>query len=150
MKLKLEQIRPNPFRDFDLYPYDEEQIQRLQQSMDELGIFSGVTVRRKGGAFELAAGHHRVKAAERVGLTEVDAVVENYTDQQMVEIMAAENLLQRGHNAASTLGSVAAYCRIVAKDVLLGEGESPRFWRRREAVWPMLRRPSPRMVPACR
>ena len=125
MKLKLAQIRPNPFRDFDLYPYDEEQIQRLTQSMDSLGFFSGVTARLKNGTanvYELAAGHHRLKAAERAGLKEVEAVVEDYDDDQMVEIMTVENLTQRGHNAASVLDSVAARCKLIAKDVLLGEG----------------------------
>jgi hypothetical protein len=127
MRVKLELLRDNPFRDFGLYPIDEEQVQRLMQSMEELGFFSGVTARRKGSIFETACGHHRIEAAKRAGLTEVEAVVEPYTDQQMVQIMADENLLQRGHNAASTLDSVAAYAKLIAKEVLLGEGSSSKI-----------------------
>jgi colicin import membrane protein len=128
MKLKLATVLPNPFRDFGLYPYDEEQVQRLQKSIHELGFFSGVTARPIGGGkYQLAAGHHRIKAAEREKLTEIEAVVEKYDDLQMVAIMTVENLTQRGYNAASVLDSVAAHARIIAKDILLGEGEFSKF-----------------------
>lgn len=127
MKVKTEQLKANRFRDFELYPIDEEQVQRLSQSMDSLGFFSGVTARRVNGGFELAAGHHRIQAARELGLNEVEAVVEDYTDQQMVEIMMTENMTQRGHNAASVLDSVAAYAKLITKEVLLGEGESAKI-----------------------
>jgi ParB/RepB/Spo0J family partition protein len=123
MKISLDSIKPNPFRDFELYPLDEEQINRLAQSIGELGFFASVAARPDGnGGYELAAGHHRIEAARRRGMNEVDANIERYDDFRMVQIMALENLTQRGHNAASTLDSIAAYARIVAKQVLLGEG----------------------------
>lgn len=130
MRIKIKDIRPNPFRDFSLYPIDDEQVLRLSQSMDNLGFFSGVTARHvDGGGYELAAGHHRLEAAQRTTppLTHIEAVVEPYNDQQMVEIMMTENLTQRGHNAASVLDSVAAYVRLVAKDVLLGDGATTKI-----------------------
>src|SRR5262245_44637649 len=113
MKLKLDSVLANPFRDFTLYPIDEEQVLRLQKSIHELGFFSGVTARPHFGKYQLAAGHHRIEAARREQLTEVEAVVEKYDDPDMVKIMMVENLTQRGHNAASVLDSVAAYARIV-------------------------------------
>jgi len=131
MRVKIKDIRPNPFRDFDLYPINPEQVQRLRQSMTSLGFFSGVTLRKADGGYEMAAGHHRLEAAVTAKnddgtpmFDSIEAVVSDYTDYQMVEIMMTENLTQRGHNAASTLDSVAAYARIVAKGVLLGEDVS--------------------------
>ena len=153
MKLKLDKIRPNPFRDFDLYPIDEEQVLRLQQSMNSLGFFSGVTARKaSGGGFELAAGHHRIAAADREDLMSVEAVVEPYTDRQMVEIMMVENMTQRGHNAASVLiwsqptaGSSPRRCCWVRE-------QPPKSWRLLARTSCPLRRPRlPRMdrVTAC-
>lgn len=125
--IALDTLKSNPFRDFALYPLDDEQVQRLALSINELGFFAGVTARKNGKGHELAAGHHRVKAAKLSGLTEIDATVKPYTDEQMVKIMSKENLTQRGHNAASVLDSVAAYSRLIAKQVLLGEGDSWEF-----------------------
>jgi hypothetical protein len=122
MKIDITTLKPNPFRDFDLYPLDDEQVQRLSQSINELGFFAGVSARKNGVGYELAAGHHRIEAARRSGLKEIEATVKSYDDQQMVQIMSMENLTQRGKNAAAVLDSVAAYTRLVTKQVLLGEG----------------------------
>lgn len=127
MRVKLKDIRPNPFRDFSLYPIDQDQVQRLKQSMDSLGFFSGVTLRRADGAYEMAAGHHRKEAAAQAGIEEVDAVVDTYSDEEMVKIMMVENMTQRGHNAASVLDSVAAHCKLLAKDILSGEGSTSKI-----------------------
>lgn len=119
MKIPLAFLKPNPFRDFALYPLDDEQVERLSHSISELGFFAGVSARQVKDGYELAAGHHRVEAARHAGLIAVDATVKAYTDLQMVQIMANENLTQRGHQATATVDSVAAFCRIVAKWMLI-------------------------------
>ena len=135
MRIKIADIGPNPFRDFDLYPIDEEQVRRLRQSIGQLGFFSGVTARRANktdlltstAKFRLAAGHHRLEAVKLHNteadepLNEIEAVVEDYTDEEMVAVMTLENLTQRGHNAGAQADSVAAYSSIVAKAILLGD-----------------------------
>jgi hypothetical protein len=40
-------------------------------------------------------------------------------------VLANENLLQRGNGAAPTLDSVAAYAKLISREILLGEGEVP-------------------------
>ena len=129
MRIKLADIKPNPFRDFNLYPIDKEQVVRLQESMEKLGFFSGVTARRNpdGTGFELAAGHHRLAAAKRAKLDVIEGVVDNYSDDEMVAIMTAENMTQRGFNAGATHDSVAAYAKIVTRAILLGNGEASKF-----------------------
>ena len=120
MQIKLELVNSNPFRDFDLYPIDTNQVERLRQSINDLGFFSGVTVRRcptDASLYELAAGHHRIEAAKLQGIDLIDAVVNDYTDGEMVSIMIRENLTQRGYNAASVLDSIAAQCRITSNTV---------------------------------
>lgn len=125
MRIQIGKLRKNPYRDFDLYPLDDEQIVRLSQSMTRVGMFPGISARpdpTEKGFYQIAAGHHRSAAAELAGLTEVEVNVENYSDEQMVEVMALENLAQRGYSASAILDAVAAYSRIIAKDVLLGDG----------------------------
>jgi hypothetical protein len=129
MKIRIKDIQPNPFRNFTIYPVDEEQVQRLRQSIDELGFFSGVTARPspRGKGYQLAAGHHRLEAAKREGLTEIEAVIDDYDDDDMVAIMTMENMTQRGTNSGATEDSVAAHARIVSRAILLGDDVSSRF-----------------------
>jgi len=119
MKIEISKLVDNRFRDFEIDPIDDKQVERLAESIDQLGFFSGITVRRlDDGTFEVAAGHHRVVAANKAGHTHVEAVVGNYTDEEMVRIMAIENLTQRGANTGAQMDAVGATARIVSKEIL--------------------------------
>jgi hypothetical protein len=89
---ELDRIVPNPFRMLDKYPYREEKLVALQSSIKETGFWSGVIARRHGDKFQLAFGHHRVEAARLVGLETVPLDVRDLTDEQMLQLMARENL----------------------------------------------------------
>jgi ParB/RepB/Spo0J family partition protein len=89
---ELNKIVPNPFRMLEKYPYREEKLVALQSSIKETGFWSGVIARRHGDKFQLAFGHHRVEAARLVGLETVPLDVRDLTDEQMLKLMARENL----------------------------------------------------------
>lgn len=128
MKINVKDIEYNRFRDLDLNPINPDHVDVLADSITELGFFSGITVRPlRGGKYEAAAGHHRFEAARQAGIKMLEAVVQDYTDEQMVQIMVKENATQRGGNALATLDSVAATARVIAKQILLGEGEASRI-----------------------
>ena len=94
---------------------------RLSASIDDLGFFSGITARKlDDGTYEIAAGHHRWEAAKQADppLEYVEAIVDTYTDEEMVRIMAIENLTQRGANSGAQMDAVAAMARIVSKELL--------------------------------
>lgn len=123
IEIALAAIRPNPFRDFELYPIDADHVEALRRSIHDLGFFSSLSVRPAGAAiYELAAGHHRLEAAKAEGLTTVEVVVGDYDDAQMVEILTKENLTQRGNSTAAMLDSVAAQCRLIVPALLSHEG----------------------------
>ena len=58
-------IRPNPFRDRDNYPIDEEKVADFQADFRANGIWPVIEARLVDGAPELAYGHHRLEAALR-------------------------------------------------------------------------------------
>ncbi len=89
---KLDRIVPNPFRMLDKYPYREEKLVALQSSIEETGFWAGVIARRNGDEFQLAFGHHRVEAARLVGLKTVPLIIQDLTDERMLQLMARENL----------------------------------------------------------
>lgn len=69
-------VRSTPIRDIDPAPYnprkiDPEQLAHLERSIREFGFVDPVIVNADG---TLIGGHQRIKAAKRIGMTEVPAV----------------------------------------------------------------------------
>src|SRR5262245_20019782 len=90
--IAIELLKPNPYRNLETYPWDEDKITALMRSYKEIGIFTGITVRpMKDGNFEKWFGHHRQEAAERMGFKAIPVIVEDATDEQMIKAMAHEN-----------------------------------------------------------
>jgi len=116
--IRLELIRPNPFRDFELHPIDEAQVAKLLASIKSNGFWSSVVARPAGEGYELAFGHHRIEAARRHGLDAVPIEVLALSDARMVIMLASENAMQRGTTAAASLDAVAALSRAVTESCL--------------------------------
>jgi len=116
-QIPLDLIDSNPFRDFDLHPIDDVQVEKLKASIGADGFWASVTARSVGDRYQLAFGHHRIEAARRVQLPDVPIDVRDLTDWQMVRLLASENATQRGTTAAASLDAVAAICRMVIADL---------------------------------
>src|SRR5262245_11701898 len=122
MKVKLETLQPNPMRDFTIDPIDDDRVKELAESIKEDGFWGGVVCRRtNGNGIQIAAGHHRIKAAMKAGIREADVFAGEMNDEQMIRIYARENALQRGNTSTAMAGSVAAALRFKAKQILIGQ-----------------------------
>lgn len=97
MKIKVKNLLPNPFRNMDAYPIDREKIEQLRNSIRETTFWDNILARsvpEAGGKFEIAYGHHRLVAIkEELGEdTVVDIPVRDLSDENMLKIMANENM----------------------------------------------------------
>lgn len=128
--IPLHLIRPNPFRNFDLHPYDEAQIERLQASIDKLGFWDGVVARPYHDTYQLAFGHHRTEAARRNGAATVPITVADLSDADMALQLAVENATQRGTTAAASLDAVAALSRAITESCMASD--TPELFRQ---IW---------------
>jgi ParB-like chromosome segregation protein Spo0J len=120
MKIKLNQLQPNPYRDFNIDPIDQDNVTVLAESIREDGFWGGVVIRENNGAYQIAAGHHRIEAAKAAGITDADFTVKAIDDAAMIRIYARENATQRGNNSTSVAGSVASAIRYLAMDKFCG------------------------------
>lgn len=78
----------NPRKDFNQIKLDE-----LKASILEHGILEPLIVRPKGTSrWELVVGERRLRAARELKLEHVPVTVRQLTDEQVLEIMLAENL----------------------------------------------------------
>lgn len=94
INVPLTQIDANPCRLLAAYPYVEDKLDALRRSMtqDGVGFIGAIEARKKGDRFQIAYGHHRLRAASQVGLKSVPLIVLALDDKQMLQRMGRENL----------------------------------------------------------
>jgi len=90
--IALGKIRPNP-----LQPRKEfrpEDLADLEASLRVSGLLQPVTVRPapRGDGYELIAGERRFRAAQRLGWTEIPAIVKDVDDKVLLSLAMVENL----------------------------------------------------------
>lgn len=92
-KIKLKDLKPNPFRNFEQYPINQEKVKQLQTSISETGFWGNILCRKKDGDIEIAYGHHRLTALRNLLSldTEIDVIAKDLSDEEMVKIMGNEN-----------------------------------------------------------
>jgi ParB family transcriptional regulator, chromosome partitioning protein len=89
--------------------FDEEAIGELAASIRQHGIIQPVVVREIGARYELIAGERRLRAARRLGLEAVPALVRRYSDEQALEAALVENLQRED---ISVVEAARAYQRL--------------------------------------
>jgi len=90
-QISLSKVDPNPYRMLGDYPYSEEKLSVLVRSIKDVGLWEGVIGREKDDRVEIAFGHHRIEAAKRAGLSDVNVVIRELSDDDMLRFMGREN-----------------------------------------------------------
>lgn len=93
MKVKIKDLKPNPFRRLKTYPIDQARVERLRQSIKHTGFWDNIVGREKDGKVEIAYGHHRLIALQKEYSKdyEVDVIIKPLDDARMIQVMADEN-----------------------------------------------------------
>ena len=98
VKIKLKDLKPNPFRNIEHYPINQEKVKRLEASIKETGFWQNILCRKRDGNFEIAYGHHRLVAIKNLFSPdkELSVIVQDLSDEMMIKIMGNEN--DEGYN----------------------------------------------------
>jgi ParB family chromosome partitioning protein len=91
-RVPLDWIAPNPEQ--PRMTFDEEALNELAASIREHGVLQPVLVRptQKTQRYQLVAGERRWRAAQKAGLREIPALIEQIDDETALEIGIIENL----------------------------------------------------------
>lgn len=123
-------VVPNPHQ--PRVHFDEEGLVELSASIAAMGVLQPILVRRgDGDVYELIAGERRWRAAKRVGLTTVPAVVRVSDDEGSVEQALVENLHREDLTA---LEEAAAYQQLIEDFDLTHDVLSKRIGKSRSAI----------------
>lgn len=109
-RIPLGQIRANPYQ--PRKEFREEHLQELEASLKATGLLQPITVRRPsvGTGFELIAGERRLRAATRLGWTDIPAIVRDIDDRTLLTLALVENLQRADLNP---LEEAEGYQRLV-------------------------------------
>ncbi|MFM8782380.1 MAG: ParB/RepB/Spo0J family partition protein [Gemmatimonadota bacterium] len=89
--IPLSKIRPNPLQ--PRKEFKEEELADLEASLRVSGLLQPVTVRpARTGGFELIAGERRFRASQRLGWSEIPAIVREVDDKTLLSLAMVENL----------------------------------------------------------
>jgi len=102
--IKLDEIRSNPYQ--PRKTFNEDTLRELAISIKEYGVVQPVIVKKSIKGYELIAGERRCKASRLAGLTEIPAVIKDFTDQEMMEIALIENIQREDLNSIDEAKSV--------------------------------------------
>lgn len=92
-KISVEQIDANPHQ--PRTDFDEDEIARLAESIEEHGLLQPIVVRAIGDRFQLISGERRLRAALKAGWSEVAAHVIDADDRRVAELAIVENLQRK-------------------------------------------------------
>jgi ParB family chromosome partitioning protein len=134
-RIPIEQIRPNPYQ--PRREFDPDEIAELENSIRAAGLLQPVTVRSTAdGAFQLVAGERRVRAATRLGWSDIPAIVADVDDQSLLTLALIENLQRADLNP---LEEAEGYRRLMSEFGLTQQQVSTAIGKDRSTVANMLR-----------
>ena len=127
-------IAPNPNQPRRVF--DDEKINELAGSIEASGMLQPLVVRSTAGGYELIAGERRLRAARRLGLSEVPVIVHETADPNSLLLALIENLQREDLNP---IEEAAAFAELQEQFNLTQEQVAERVGRSRSAVANALR-----------
>lgn len=146
--IELDSIRPNPYQ--PRQEFNDDALDELAASIEQLGIIQPITVRALGdGQFEIISGERRFRAARRAGLKRLPAFVREANSEQMLEMALVENVQREELNPIEV---ALGYKRLLEECGLTQEEVAEKVSKSRATVANFLRllRLPPRIQAALR
>jgi len=89
-------VSPNPRQPRNMF--DDNALDALALSIQEVGVLQPIVVRKVGGGFEIIAGERRLRAAKKAGLATIPAIVRDSDDSESLREALIENIHRENLN----------------------------------------------------
>lgn len=133
--LEVDHISPNPYQ--PRQDFEDQALDELAASIQQLGIIQPITVRAlSGGRFEVISGERRLRAARRAGLKRVPAYIREADTEEMLEMALVENVQREELNPVEV---ALGYQRLMEECGLTQEQVAERVGKKRTTVANFLR-----------
>lgn len=128
-EIDIDLIEPNPQQPRRRFAEDE--LEGLAQSIKMNGIVQPIVLRQYQGRYQIVAGERRWRAAQRVGLRRVPAVIKEVSDDKLLELALIENIQRQELNP---IEEALAYSQLVENIGLTQEQVADRVGKDRTAI----------------
>ena len=133
--IRIADVSPNRFQPRRVFT--ESELAELEASIHASGLLQPITVRaREGNGWELVAGERRLRAASRLGWTEIPAIVRDFDDRAMLTLALVENLQRADLNA---LEEAEGYQRLIDEFELTQQQVADAVGKDRTTITNLLR-----------
>lgn len=132
--IKIEDLIPNRFQ--PRKSFDNEKINELAQSIKENGLIQPIVVRSDNDKYEVIVGERRVRAAKLADLSEIPAVIKDYSEEKLIELALIENIQREDINP---IEEGLAYKMILERDRITQEELSKRIGKSRSYIANIIR-----------
>ena len=130
----VDEIVPNRFQPRTVF--DQEEQNKLTESVKQQGLLQPLLIRHIDNAYELIAGERRLRAAKEAGLTHVPVIVKDLTDVQVLEVSIIENIQRENLNV---LEEAEAYHRLIQEFHYTQEKVAEKIGKNRSTIANLLR-----------
>ena len=123
-KPKVDELPLDELKSFKDHPFkvmEDEEMERLKESIRESGVLIPALARPTESGYELISGHRRLAACRALGLSTMPVIVRNLTDEEAIITMVDSNL-QREH----ILPSEKAFAYKMKMEALSHQGKTSR------------------------
>lgn len=127
--IRMSEIEPNksqPRRHFD-----ENAITTLADSIRQHGLIQPILVRSTGTGYQIVAGERRWRACRMLGMSEIPAVVKEFSDSETAQIALIENIQREDLNP---IEEAAAYKELMETYDMTQEELSRAVGKSRSAI----------------
>ena len=129
-EIAVEHVRPNPYQ--PRHSFDEEALEELAASIQQLGVIQPITVRALGdGQFEIISGERRLRASRRAGLEVIPAYIREADTEAMLEMAIVENVQREELNPIEV---ALGYQRLIEECNLTQEKVAQKVGKKRATV----------------
>ncbi len=134
-EIELSKIEANPFQ--PRTRFDEEALQELSVSIQELGLIQPITLRKvSDDKYQIIVGERRFRASQLAGLKTVPAYVRKAKDDGMLEMALVENIQRQD---LDSIEIALSYQRLIDELDYTQEELSTRVGKKRSTITNYLR-----------
>jgi len=133
-RVPIGEIDPNPLQPRRIF--QSEKLAELAQSIRSNGIIQPLVVRRAGGRYQLVAGERRWRAAQMADLRDVPVVVQEISDERLLEVTLIENIQREDLNPIET---AQAFDRMMKELQLTADDVGRRTGKDRSTITNLVR-----------
>jgi ParB family transcriptional regulator, chromosome partitioning protein len=134
-KIPVSQIVPNRYQPRTIFA--EDKIEELALTIHTHGIIQPIVVREcEDGKFEIIAGERRWRAVQKLGWTEIPAIIKNLNDKETASVALIENLQRE---ELTPIEEAMAYAKLLELHNLTQEALAQRLGKGQSTVANKLR-----------